>query len=71
VWRRSKTTSVAAKTEAEVEILCCAVGRHLWKIAETQYGHGKGAKYQEIFEANKPLLKIRITFIRPEIAIPA
>jgi nucleoid-associated protein YgaU len=28
----------------------------LWKIAETQYGSGKGGKYEEIFAANKPLL---------------
>ncbi|WP_036259474.1 peptidoglycan-binding protein LysM [Methylocapsa aurea] len=31
-------------------------GDTLWKIAETEYGHGKGAKYTVIFEANKPLL---------------
>lgn len=29
-------------------------GDTLWKIAEAQYG--KGARYEEIFEANKPML---------------
>jgi nucleoid-associated protein YgaU len=32
-------------------------GDSLWKIAEAVYGHGHGAKYEEIFEANKPMLK--------------
>ena len=32
-------------------------GDTLWKIAESQYGHGQGAKYEQIFEANKPMLK--------------
>lgn len=32
-------------------------GDTLWKIAETNYGKGKGAKYEQIFEANKPMLK--------------
>lgn len=31
-------------------------GDTLWKIAEQHYGAGKGAKYEGIFEANKPLL---------------
>ena len=31
-------------------------GDTLWKIAETQYGKGKGDKYPQIFEANKPML---------------
>lgn len=31
-------------------------GDTLWKIAETNYGPGKGAHFSAIFEANKPLL---------------
>ena len=31
-------------------------GDTLWKIAEAQYGKGKGDKYTVIFEANKPML---------------
>lgn len=31
-------------------------GDNLWKIAEAQYGKGKGPKYTVIFEANKPML---------------
>lgn len=31
-------------------------GDTLWKVAETQYGKGKGAKYTVIFEAYKPML---------------
>ncbi len=31
-------------------------GDTLWKIAEVNYGKGKGAKYETIFEANKPML---------------
>jgi nucleoid-associated protein YgaU len=31
-------------------------GDNLWKIAEANYGKGKGAKYPVIFEANKPML---------------
>ena len=31
-------------------------GDTLWKIAEENYGHGKGGKYDVIFEANKPML---------------
>ena len=30
---------------------------NLWKIAERHYGKGKGAKFNVIFEANKPMLK--------------
>ena len=32
-------------------------GDTLWKIAESHYGKGNGAKYTVIFEANKPMLK--------------
>ncbi|MBO4334633.1 MAG: peptidoglycan-binding protein LysM [Desulfovibrio sp.] len=32
-------------------------GDTLWKIAETHYGKGKGAKYTVIFNANRPMLK--------------
>lgn len=32
-------------------------GDTLWNIAETFYGHGNGAKYTQIFEANKDQLK--------------
>ena len=31
-------------------------GDNLWKISEAHYGKGKGAKYNVIFEANKPML---------------
>ena len=31
-------------------------GDNLWKIAEAEYGKGKGAKNTIIFEANKPML---------------
>jgi nucleoid-associated protein YgaU len=48
---------VAAKVEAESKFYVVQSGDTLWKIAEAHYGHGKGPKYKEIFEANKPLLK--------------
>jgi nucleoid-associated protein YgaU len=31
-------------------------GDTLWKIAEVNYGKGKGAKYDVIFNANRPML---------------
>ena len=31
-------------------------GDNLWKIAEAQYGKGKGPKHALIFEANRPML---------------
>ncbi len=36
-------------------IYVVVAGDTLWKIAEAQYGNG--ARFEEIFEANKPLLK--------------
>ncbi|MGI6246760.1 MAG: peptidoglycan-binding protein LysM [Pseudochelatococcus sp.] len=41
---------------AEATFYTVVKGDTLWKIAETHYGAGKGAKYEVIFEANKPLL---------------
>ncbi len=45
-----------AKTEAELKFYTVKSGDTLWKIAETEYGHGKGGQYNVIFDANKPLL---------------
>lgn len=47
---------IVGKTETESIFYKVKPGDTLWKIAETQYGHGKGAKYDEIFAANRPLL---------------
>ncbi len=47
----------AAAGAAESEIFYVVKpGDTLWKIAEAHYGAGKGAKYMEIFEANRPML---------------
>ena len=46
-----------AKADAESKFYTVVKGDNLWKIAESQYGHGKGAKNDVIFEANRPMLK--------------
>jgi LysM repeat protein len=48
---------VAATDHAESDFYIVRRGDTLWKIAEKHYGHGMGAKYAEIFEANRSLLK--------------
>jgi len=48
---------VAVKADVESKFYVVQAGDTLQKIAQAQYGHDKGGKYQEIFEANKPLLK--------------
>ncbi len=51
------TALVASATPAkEPRFHTVAKGDTLWAIAEKEYGKGKGAKYNVIFEANKPML---------------
>jgi nucleoid-associated protein YgaU len=46
----------SAKPAPDSKFYAVKSGDTLWKIAETEYGHGHGAQYNLIFDANKPLL---------------
>ncbi|MGE0503300.1 MAG: peptidoglycan-binding protein LysM [Rhizobiaceae bacterium] len=51
------TALVKASTPAREPVFhAVRKGDNLWKIAETVYGKGKGAKHTLIFEANRPML---------------
>lgn len=41
---------------AASKMVTVAKGDTLWKIAEAAYGKGKGAQYDKIFQANRPML---------------
>ena len=45
------------KPAAESKMYTVQKGDTLWKIAETHYGKGNGAKYTEIVKANTPPVK--------------
>lgn len=46
----------AKQAAPEAKFYTVQKGDTLWKIAEAQYGKGKGGQYNVIFEANKPML---------------
>jgi nucleoid-associated protein YgaU len=45
-----------AKSEPESKFYTVKTGDTLWAIAEREYGKGNGAKYDVIFQANRPML---------------
>ena len=45
-----------AKAEPESKFHTVKSGDTLWAIAEREYGKGNGAKYDVIFQANRPML---------------
>jgi nucleoid-associated protein YgaU len=47
---------IAEKEAPAATMYTVKKGDTLWKIAEENYGKGNGAKYNGIFEANKPML---------------
>jgi nucleoid-associated protein YgaU len=51
-------SQLAVAKEAPASVMYTVVkGDTLWKIAETHYGKGNGAKYTEIVKANTPPVK--------------
>lgn len=53
-----KTDDITVSAPAEESVFYTVKsGDTLWKIAETNYGKGKGDQYKIIFEANTPMLK--------------
>ncbi len=52
------TSALAVVKETPVSVMYTVKkGDTLWKIAETHYGKGNGAKYTEIVKANTPPVK--------------